>query len=49
MAINSSILAEMEIPETYIASLPKVSLLAVRITLQKCSDSKFLKPGSNDN
>ncbi|KAJ6879407.1 rop guanine nucleotide exchange factor 3-like [Populus alba x Populus x berolinensis] len=45
MAINSSILAEMEIPETYIASLPKVSLLAVQITLQKCSDSEFLKPG----
>lgn len=25
MAINSSIIAEMDIPETYLASLPKVS------------------------
>ena len=41
MAINSSILAEMEIPHTYMASLPKVSLPAIQITLQKCNDSRF--------
>uniref|UniRef100_A0A6N2LBC7 PRONE domain-containing protein n=1 Tax=Salix viminalis TaxID=40686 RepID=A0A6N2LBC7_SALVM len=39
MAINSSILAEMEIPPH--ASLPKVSLPAIQITLQNCNDSRF--------
>ncbi|GJY54754.1 Rop guanine nucleotide exchange factor 3-like protein [Tanacetum coccineum] len=31
MAINSSILAEMEIPHTYITSLPKVNIFCIQI------------------
>ncbi|WOH09479.1 hypothetical protein DCAR_0728936 [Daucus carota subsp. sativus] len=45
MAINSSILAEMEIPDTYIASLPKSGKESVGDTIYRymsqCSANKF--------